>query len=127
MPGEGKQKLTSEVEIKGAGKAAQDLKGVADAQKGLTGQVEGVAKGAQKATEAQKKLSASESDFVGVLTRINPMLGGLLDSMLKSGKIAGDLASANINLTEVFGTLTKAVKANAAAHQKRREPLPGPV
>ncbi|MGB2985134.1 MAG: hypothetical protein WBE26_04570 [Phycisphaerae bacterium] len=108
------QKLTSEVEIKGAEKGAQQLKGVADAQKGVTGQVEEAAKGADKATEAQQKLSASESDFIGVLSRINPMLGGLVDSLFKSSKIAGDLASANINLTNVFGKLSGAVKVNAA-------------
>ncbi|MGB2984916.1 MAG: hypothetical protein WBE26_03455 [Phycisphaerae bacterium] len=108
------QKLTSEVEIKGGEKAAEQLKGVADAQKGVTGQVEGAAKGADKATESAKKLSATESDFIGVLTRINPMLGGLVDSLFKSSKIAGDLASANINLTEVFGKLSAAVKVNAA-------------
>ncbi|MGB2987133.1 MAG: hypothetical protein WBE26_14770 [Phycisphaerae bacterium] len=78
------QKLTSEVEIKGAERAAQDLGKVAGAQKGVTGQVEGAAKGADKATEAQQKLSASESDFVGILSRVHPALGGLLDSTLRA-------------------------------------------
>ncbi|HUU46121.1 MAG TPA: hypothetical protein VM118_10355, partial [Acidobacteriota bacterium] len=115
MPGERHQDLTSTVKVVGAGQAAEDLAKVAGAQETVAKETATTGQAAAAASDAQKKLSASESDVIGVLTRINPMLGGMADALLKGGKIAGDLASTNINLTEVFGSLTAAVKANAAA------------
>jgi len=115
VPGERHQDLTSTVKVVGAGQAAEELAKVAGAQETVAKETATTGQAAAAASDAQKKLSASESDVIGVLTRINPMLGGMADALLKGGKIAGDLASTNINLTEVFGSLTAAVKANAAA------------
>ncbi len=111
----GKQKFTSEIEVTGASKAAADFAKVDKAQKGVTDQGTAAVEQTKAATEATDKLSASESDFIGVLSRINPALGGLADALLKGGKIAGDLASQNISLSGAFAKATGAIKANAGA------------
>ncbi len=110
-----KQKFTSEVEVKGAAKAAKDFDKIAKAQAGVTDKGTAAVAQTAKATEATKQLSASESDFIGVLSRINPALGGLADALLKGGKIAGDLASQNISLSGALNKATGAIKANAGA------------
>ncbi len=111
----GKQKFTSEVEVTGADRAAKDFDKISNAQKGLTDETAGSVKETVKADEATKKLSASEGDVVGILSRLNPALGGLADAILKGGKIAGDLASQNISLSGAFSKATGAIKANAGA------------
>jgi hypothetical protein len=111
----GDTKLRASVKIDGAGQATKDLKGVAAAQREVTGEVKGAGQEAAQAADAQQKLTASESDFIGVLSRINPALGGLADALLKGGKIAGDLASQNISLSGAFQKATGAIKANAGA------------
>lgn len=113
--GGGEQDLTLRAQLKGGEETAKGLDKITDAEKKVGGQVEETAKATDQAEGAQQKLNAAEGDYVAILSRIHPALGGVLDSMLKGSKIAGDLASQNINLTGAFGKATEAIKANAGA------------
>jgi hypothetical protein len=113
--GEGTQKLTLEAAAKGFDKAAGDVAKVSGATEGLKDQSEASAAQTTKAAEATDKLNASESDYIELLRRTNPLLGELADGLLKGTRIAGDLASRNIDLKGTFSKLTAAVKGNVAA------------
>ena len=113
--GEGTQKLTVEAQAKGFDKTAAEVSKVAEAEERLEGQTTGAAKATDAASEAAQKLNASESDYVEILRQVNPALGNLADSLLKGGRVAGDLASQNINLAGAFGKATEAIKNNAGA------------
>jgi len=103
------------VEVKGADKAAGDLKKVDQAQKGVGKTTTAQTKGLKEATEAQKKLNASESDYTELLSRIHPALGAVAMASVKATKIAGDLATQQINLGGVLRKTSGAIKANAKA------------
>lgn len=121
----GEEKLTLKTEVTGADATAASLEKVKKAQDAVTGgstkataATAAVAQGTDavdKATASQEKLNASESDFVGVLSRLSPALGGFADAMLKGGKIAGDLAGKQIKFGEVLNAVTTAINKNAGA------------
>lgn len=101
MP-ERSQKLTTEAVAKGFDKAAKEHDKVAGAQQKVAGQTKEGAKAATDAADAQGKLNASESDFVGLLSQVSPELGRFADAMVKGVKISGDLATSNIELGKVL-------------------------
>lgn len=111
----GKQRFTSEVEVKGAAQAAKDFDKISKAQKGLTDKSTAAVEQTAKVDAATKQLTASESDFIGVLSRINPQLGGMADALLKGSKIAGAAASQNIDLARTFQKVSAAVTKKAGA------------
>jgi hypothetical protein len=107
------QKFTTEVEVKGAEKGAKDLEGVAKAEAKLEQQTEQVAVGADQAAESTRKMATSQSDLVTLLTQVNPRLGQFADGMLKASKLAGDLATRQISLTNLWEKGSRAVKLHA--------------
>jgi len=111
----GEHKATVRAETVGAEQAAKDLDKVTQAEESLAGQTSKAGSASETAAKQADKFHASESDVVSLLTQASPTLGAFVDGMLKSGKIAGDLASRNINLKETFGSLSAAIKANAGA------------
>jgi len=103
------------VRAEGTDKASKDLKSVADAQQEVTGKVGASATQSAAASEATKKLTASESDYLETLRRINPAIGDMADVMFKGLKIVGSLGAKSISLTGILRRLTGVVKANAEA------------
>lgn len=113
MPGEGTQKLTLEVREKGAEQTAKDVGKVGKATDDLQAKTKQQATETTKAAAAQQDLNAAETDYITLLTQIDPRLGQMADGMLKGGKIAGDFATAQINLGDAVQTVTGAIAANA--------------
>ena len=111
----GQQELTTKFKTEGAEQTAKAHDQLAGAQKKV---VDGTKEGAgatRDAAGAQDKLNASEGDFIGLLSAVHPALGQFVDAGLKASKVAGDLATKNINLKEVMGKVTAAIKGNAKA------------
>jgi len=115
MPERGHQKLEVEAVATGFDKAAKDHDKVGDAQQRLQEGAKKTTKATEAAGDAQKKLSASESDWIEILRSVNPAFGALADTLVKGSRVAGDMASRNIDLTATFKSLTGAVKNNAGA------------
>ncbi len=112
MPNE---KLTLTVGLDGKEETKRGLDEISDAQKKVSGDTDDASQPIENLNDEQKKLNASSSDYIGILTQINPVLGQLADGFLKSSNIAGDLASKNISLSGSFKKATEAIKGNAAA------------
>ncbi len=111
--GTGRSRLTSEVVVEGADKAAQDFAKVDDAQNKVAGGQAKGAESAEKATEANEKLGASTEDLTSLLSRVHPALGGVFDTVVKGSRVMGDLATRNIDVAGSWGKVTTAVRAHA--------------
>lgn len=72
-------------------------------------------KAVQADAEATAKNAAGKSDYLQILRQINPALGQLAETLINASKIAGDMASKNIDLTKGFEGLKGAILANANA------------
>ncbi len=92
------RKLTTQVEVTGAEAAAEKFGKVAAAEEKVVAGQAGTAAGAEAATEATGKLNASTEDLVTLLAGVSPALGAFADTLVKGSKVAGDLATQNINL-----------------------------
>lgn len=118
------QKIEIVAAVQGTQQAAQELNKLSAAQEQVTGATAPVAEATQKATEATKEATeatqaqtAAGSDYIALLREIDPALGRVADAMLKGGKIAGDLATKQIDLsnigklgTDVFAKYAGALK-----------------
>lgn len=104
------QKLTLDVGVKGANKAAQDLKGVSDAQKNIGAS-------ASDASAQQEKFTASNEDFAAVLNKIAPGLGEWFQTVTKGTKVISDLAGRNFSLIDTFKSLAGSITKNTGALQ----------
>ncbi len=120
-------RLTIIAETQGTAQAAADLQKVADAQQRLLAGQGG--SGAGPATEAeqlavaemqlreatsevasaqenlvskQDKLHASERTYLGLLSQVSPTLGYYAQGMLRSVKVAGDLATKHLELNHIL-------------------------
>lgn len=109
------QDLTTKIKTVGADEASKDFERLADGQAGVGKQTRAAGEASKQAAKQADSFKASESDVIALLTQASPTLGAFADSLLKSGKLAGDLASRNINLKETFTGLAGAIKANAGA------------
>ncbi len=112
---EGTQKLTIEAEAKGFEQTAKKIESVSDETQKLTDATQRQAKDTEAATDAQKKHTASEGDFLGLLREIHPALGIFAESLLRGIKITSDLASEQINLNTILGQASDAIKTNKKA------------
>jgi len=115
MTERGHQKLEVEAVAKGFDEAAKAHDKVSEAQQKLKEGAKGTAKATAAASDAQAKLQSGQEDWLHILRQVHPSLGMLGEALVKGSKVAGDLASRNIDLTETFKSLTGAVKRNAAA------------
>ncbi len=107
--GKGESKATIKVGTEGTDQASKNLHQVQDAQDGLTTKSKEAVKPTEKLIEAQGKLNAAEGDYIFLLSRISPALGGMVDAALKGGKVLTDLGSQKINLTAITKKLTSSV------------------
>lgn len=111
--GESRQDLRLRASLEGGKETAKGLQEIDRAQEGLTGKVDDSTKRIEDATEAQQKLNAAESDYISILSRIDPQFAGFVDSLLKGSKVAGDFASAQFTLGDATATVTAAIAAQA--------------
>lgn len=111
----GEEKLTIRAEAEGFGEAAKKIDGVSEAEDRLKGKVQETGAASEETRKATENLTASEGDYVSLLSQINPTIGAFADGILKASKIAGDAAGQNINLAATFAKLREAIKANASA------------
>ncbi len=109
------RKLTTEVQVKGAEKAADQFSKVAAAEEHVAKGQEGTAASAEKAAEATDKLNASTDDLTGLLNAVHPALGGFAETLLRGSKVAGDLASRNISLAGAHKKAAAMAKQHAGA------------
>jgi len=135
MGGEQKTKLTLLAEALGFDQSARAVDVLTKAQEELkkksaelegaklTGTVAEVGKlrGEQQALGAaiaelhpeQDKLNASERTYIGLLSQISPALGSFVEGGVRSIKVAGDLASKNLELTGVLKGAKDMILQNA--------------
>lgn len=87
--GEETQDLRLRAKAEGFEQAAKQVDKMADAQKGLTYKVDGSTEAAEGQPETQNKSTAAASDDVAILSRVDPRLSALADSLLKAPTITG--------------------------------------
>jgi hypothetical protein len=108
------QKLTTEVEVKGADKGAKDIGKVTAATEELSGKTGASAGATNEATESQQKHNASISDLSETLNRVAPGVGTYVDTLFKGSKIIGDLITQNVSFAGGLAKIGQLLKANAA-------------
>ncbi len=113
--GTGREELKIKATLEGGKQTADGLKDIAGAQAAVNTGNQEAAQPVKEATAAQEDLNASESDYIQLLTQISPVLGRFVDAAIKGSKVAGDLATQNINLTGAFKKAKAAITANAGA------------
>ncbi len=111
----GEQDLKLRVSQDGAEETAAAVGKVETAQKKVAGTAVESAAATETATEATKKAAASNEDLFNILNKIHPGLGEIAQTMSRGSKVAGDFATKNIELANVFGSLKTAVTENAGA------------
>lgn len=109
------QRLTLEASAKNFDKAQREVENLDAATKKATGGTTEATEATKQQTEAQRELNATNEDFVSLLSRIHPALGGFVDAGIKASKIAGDLASQNIDWGKSLETTKNLVTENASA------------
>jgi hypothetical protein len=109
------QELRQRVVQEGAEDVASKLDDVATAQERAAGKVDELGAASDDAAQKQQKLNTSTEDLTSLLSRIDPRLGALADTLFKSSKIVGDLASQQINLGKATEVATNFLKSNAGA------------
>ncbi|MCO6436547.1 MAG: hypothetical protein J5J06_05620 [Phycisphaerae bacterium] len=65
--------------------------------------------------ESTRKNIAADSDYVSVLRQVNPALGQIAETFINVSRIAGDLASQNIDASKTYDTLKTAILGNVGA------------
>ncbi len=63
----------------------------------------------------QQQFNTKTQDLVGILNRINPRLGEMALGLIRLARVSGDVAASEINLKDVLGSVTDAVKQNVEA------------
>lgn len=111
---EDRAKFTTELNVEGAEETKAAVKGVGDETAKLTATTVKLEEGLEDQTHSQDEATASGEDYIAVLSRISPLLGGVVDAMRKGSKIAGDLASQNLKL----GEASEGAAKFAAKHAK---------
>jgi hypothetical protein len=106
------QDIRLNIEARGGDQAADSVKKVDEAQKGLTDKTKAAVKPTQELDEATRKAAATEETYTSILGRVHPALGALADGMVKGTRIAGDLATKQIHLGQAFRSATGAIRAN---------------
>ena len=113
--GEETQDLKLQAKAVGFDQAAKDVDKVADAQKGLTDKVDGSGKAAEDQAESQQKSTAAASDYVAILSRLDPRLGALADSLLKATTITGSMDGKTVSLGDSLKKVTGFLNTNVGA------------
>jgi hypothetical protein len=105
----------------GAAQTAAELQKVADAQAGVTAQVDASVKPAEEAADAKVELFQRERDWMGVLRQISPEVAGFIDGVVKAARVTKELGEQKKFLSSigaaaipVFIAIAATVRAMAA-------------
>ena len=109
------QELSLKAKLDGGAETAQGIDKIAGAEEKLAGETSKAGQASGEAAKQVDKLKSSEGDVLGLLTQVSPALGAFADAMLKGSKVAGDLATEQINLGSVLQKTEGFIKANAGA------------
>lgn len=107
--------LRARATLEGGEETARGLTEIGEAQKGVSAEGQKGAQVTEQATEATDKMRSSMEDVNSLLSRIHPALGAFGDALFKGSKMAGDLASANIDLNAVQQKGLSVIRENAKA------------
>lgn len=109
MPGE--SKLTAKIETIGGKEAAEQLRNVSNAQKGITSESASSKEQIEQTDQAQQGLNQTSSDYLAFLTLVSPRLSRFGIAFRSLGLAA--VAKLNTSVTQTFKNMTAAVKNNA--------------